>query len=85
VGTEAIGLVPTFEQIWFDYGVHFARFADDLGPFLERPIRLRHHLCRRPRLDERRGCTSWLQTSPTLGIVLSPLIVIIAARTYFRR
>ena len=35
--------------------------------------------------DERRGCTSWLQTSPTLGIVLSPLIVIIAARTYFRR
>ena len=33
--------------------------------------------------DERRGYyTGWLQTSPTLGIVLS-LIVIIAARTYF--
>jgi MFS family permease len=33
--------------------------------------------------DERRGYyTGWLQTSPTLGIVLS-LAVIIAARTYF--
>ena len=33
--------------------------------------------------DERRGYyTGWLQTSPTLGIVLS-LIVIIASRTYF--
>jgi MFS family permease len=33
--------------------------------------------------DERRGYyTGWLQTSPTLGIVLS-LIVIIATRTYF--
>src|SRR3982074_1610498 len=33
--------------------------------------------------DERRGYyTGWLQTSPTLGIVLS-LLVIIAVRTYF--
>ena len=33
--------------------------------------------------DERRGYyTGWLQTSPTLGIVLS-LVVIIAVRTYF--
>jgi hypothetical protein len=29
-------------------------------------------------------CTGWLQTSPTLGIVLS-VIVSIAARTYFPR
>src|SRR3974377_1826361 len=83
LGTGAIGLIPTFDQIGL--AAAFILFA----------LRMIQGLCLGgsyggaiPYLAEdrpaaRRGYyTGWLQTSPTLGIVLS-LIVIIATRTYF--
>ena len=83
LGTGAIGLIPTFELIGL--AAAFILFA----------LRMIQGLCLGGQYggaityvaenvsDERRGYyTGWLQTSPTLGIVLS-LIVIIAARTYF--
>jgi len=83
LGTGAIGLIPTFESIGL--AAAFILFA----------LRMIQGLCLGGQYggaityvaenvsDERRGYyTGWLQTSPTLGIVLS-LIVIIAARTYF--
>jgi MFS family permease len=83
LGTGAIGLIPTFEQIGL------------AAAFILFGLRMIQGLCLGGQYggaityvaenvsDERRGYyTGWLQTSPTLGIVLS-LIVIIAARTYF--
>jgi MFS family permease len=83
LGTGAIGLIPTYESI----GVTAA--------FLLFALRMIQGLCLGGEYggaityvaehvpDERRGYyTGWLQTSPTLGIVVS-LAVIIAARTYF--
>src|SRR5262245_51021622 len=82
LGTAAIGLVPTFDQIGLAAAVMLVC------------LRMVQGLCRGGQYgggisyvddhvpDAARGYyTGWLQTSPTLGIVLS-LIVIIATRTY---
>lgn len=83
LGTGAIGLVPTFDTIGIG------------APIILLALRIIQGLCLGGQYggaityvaehvsDERRGYyTGWLQTSPTLGILLS-LIVIIATRTYF--
>jgi MFS family permease len=83
LGTGAIGLIPTFESIGL--AAAFILFALRMiqglclgGQYGGAITYVAEHVS-----DERRGYyTGWLQTSPTLGIVLS-LIVIIAARTYF--
>jgi MFS family permease len=83
LGTGAIGLIPTFESIGL--AAAFLLFALRMiqglclgGQYGGAITYVAEHVS-----DERRGYyTGWLQTSPTLGIVLS-LIVIIAARTYF--
>src|SRR5947209_5794534 len=83
LGTGAIGLIPTFDQIGL--AAAFILFALRMiqglclgGEYGGAITYVAEHVS-----DERRGYyTGWLQTSPTLGIVLS-LIVIIATRTYF--
>ena len=83
LGTGAIGLIPTFELIGL--AAAFILFALRMiqglclgGQYGGAITYVAEHVS-----DERRGYyTGWLQTSPTLGIVLS-LIVIIAIRTYF--
>src|SRR5262245_36134485 len=81
--TGAIGLIPTFEQIGLSAAIILfcLRMLQGLclgGSYGGAITYVAEHVT-----DERRGYyTGWLQTSPTLGIVLS-LIVIIATRTYF--
>src|SRR5262245_29405199 len=83
LGTGAIGLIPTFETIGL--AAAFILFALRMlqglclgGSYGGAITYVAEHVP-----EERRGYyTGWLQTSPTLGIVLS-LIVIIAVRTYF--
>jgi MFS family permease len=83
LGTGAIGLIPTFESIGL--AAAFILFALRMiqglclgGEYGGAITYVAEHVS-----DERRGYyTGWLQTSPTLGIVLS-LAVIIATRTYF--
>src|SRR6188508_1247372 len=83
IGTGTIGLLPTIDQIGL------------LAAFLLFLLRMIQGLCLGGEYggaityvaehvsDERRGYyTGWLQTSPTLGIVVS-LAVIIATRSYF--
>src|SRR4030095_1029968 len=83
IGTGCIGLIPTYEQIGL------------LAAFLLFFLRMIQGLCLGAEYggaityvaehvsDERRGYyTGWLQTSPTLGIVVS-LAVVIGCRTYF--
>ena len=79
LGTGVIGLIPTFDQI----GVAAA--------FLLFGLRMIQGLCLGGAItyvaehvsDERRGYyTGWLQTSPTLGIVVA-LAVVLATRGYF--
>jgi MFS family permease len=83
LGTGAIGLIPTFDRIGL------------AAAFILFGLRMIQGLCLGGEYggaityvaenvpDERRGYyTGWLQTSPTLGIVVS-LAVIIATRTYF--
>src|SRR5258705_2277700 len=66
-----------------DRRVPSLRLADDPRPVPGRRVWRRHHLRCRACTDESRGYyTGWLQTSPTLGIVVS-LAVIIVTRTYF--
>jgi MFS family permease len=83
LGTGAIGLIPTFEQIGLAAAIILfcLRMIQGLclgGQYGGAITYVAEHVS-----DEHRGYyTGWLQTSPTLGIVLS-LIVIIAARTYF--
>ena len=82
LGTGAIGLIPTFDQIGLAAAIILfcLRMIQGLclgGQYGGAITYVAEHVS-----DERRGYyTGWLQTSPTLGIVLS-LIVIIAARTY---
>src|SRR5258708_18531570 len=82
LGTGAIGLIPTFEQIGLSAAIILfcLRMIQGLclgGQYGGAMPYVAEHVS-----DERRGYyTGWLQTSPTLGIVLS-LIVIIATRTY---
>ena len=83
VGTGAIGLVPTYESIGISAAVILLalRMIQGLclgGQYGGAITYVAEHVS-----DEHRGYyTGWLQTSPTLGIVLS-LLVIIATRTYF--
>src|SRR4029077_16930178 len=82
LGTGAIGLIPTFDQIGLAAAVILfcLRMIQGLclgGQYGGAITYVAEHV-----EDRHRGYyTGWLQTSPTLGIVLS-LIVIIATRTY---
>jgi len=83
VGTGAIGLIPTFESIglaaaFILFGLRMVQGLCLGGSYGGAITFVAEHVS-----DERRGYyTGWLQTSPTLGIVLS-LLVIILVRTYF--
>jgi MFS family permease len=83
LGTGAIGLIPTFDQIGLAaaiilFGLRMVQGLCLGGQYGGAITYVAEHVS-----DERRGYyTGWLQTSPTLGIVLS-LIVIVASRTYF--
>jgi MFS family permease len=83
VGTGAIGLIPTYESIGLTaaFALFGLRMIQGLclgGEYGGAITYVAEHVP-----DERRGYyTGWLQTSPTLGIVVS-LAVIIATRTYF--
>src|ERR1700719_4590596 len=83
LGTGAIGLIPTFDTIglaaaFILFGLRMIQGLCLGGQYGGAITYVAEHVS-----DERRGYyTGWLQTSPTLGIVVS-LVVIIAARTYF--
>jgi MFS family permease len=83
LGTGAIGLIPTFEQIGLTaafilFGLRMVQGLCLGGEYGGAITYVAEHVP-----DERRGYyTGWLQTSPTLGIVVS-LAVIIATRTLF--
>src|SRR5207344_1139731 len=83
IGTGAIGLIPTYESIGLAaaftlFGLRMIQGLCLGGEYGGAITYVAEHVS-----DERRGYyTGWLQTSPTLGIVLS-LIVIIGCRTYF--
>src|SRR5437588_5226988 len=83
LGTGCIGLIPTFQEIGLSAA--FILFALRMIPGLclggEYGGAITYVAEHVP--DERRGYyTGWLQTSPTLGIVVS-LAVILATRSYF--
>src|SRR3982751_3305054 len=83
LGTGAIGLIPTIDTIGFSaafilFGLRMIQGLGLGGEYGGAITYVAEHVS-----DERRGYyTGWLQTSPTLGIVVS-LAVIIATRTYF--
>ena len=83
LGTGAIGLIPSYASIGLSaaFILFSLRMIQGLclgGEYGGAITYVAEHVS-----DERRGFyTGWLQTSPTLGIVVS-LAVIIAARTYF--
>jgi MFS family permease len=83
IGTGCIGLLPTIDQIGLlaAFLLFFLRMIQGLclgGEYGGAITYVAEHVS-----DERRGYyTGWLQTSPTLGIVVS-LVVIIATRSYF--
>ena len=82
LGTGAIGLIPTFDSIglaaaFILFGLRMIQGLCLGGSYGGAITYVAEHVS-----DERRGYyTGWLQTSPTLGIVLS-LVVIIVTRTY---
>ena len=83
LGTGAIGLIPTFDQIGLSAAIILfcLRMIQGLclgGSYGGAITYVAEHVPE----DKRGYYTGWLQTSPTLGIVLS-LIIIIATRTYF--
>src|SRR6266508_2800519 len=83
IGTGVIGLIPTFDQIGIAaaftlFGLRMVQGLCLGGEYGGAITYVAEHVS-----DERRGYyTGWLQTSPTLGIVVS-LAVIIATRSYF--
>src|SRR6266702_3910602 len=83
IGTGAIGLIPTYESIGLSaaftlFGLRMIQGLCLGGEYGGAITYVAEHVS-----DERRGYyTGWLQTSPTLGIVVS-LAVIIATRQYF--
>jgi MFS family permease len=83
LGTGAIGLIPTYESIGLTaafllFGLRMIQGLCLGGEYGGAITYVAEHVS-----DERRGYyTGWLQTSPTLGIVVS-LAVIIGCRTYF--
>jgi MFS family permease len=82
LGTGAIGLIPTFEAIGLTAAILLfsLRMIQGLclgGEYGGAITYVAEHVS-----DERRGFyTGWLQTSPTLGIVVS-MIVIVGTRAY---
>ncbi len=82
IGTGAIGLIPSFDTIGVSAAIILfcLRMIQGLclgGQYGGAITYVAEHVS-----DERRGYyTGWLQTSPTLGIVLS-LVVIIVVRAY---
>src|SRR6202162_3030809 len=83
LGTGAIGLIPDFHSIglaaaFILFGLRMIQGLCLGGEYGGAITYVADHVA-----DEHRGYyTGWLQTSPTLGIVVS-LAVIIATRTYF--
>jgi len=83
IGTGCIGLIPTFQDIglaaaFILFGLRMIQGLCLGGEYGGAITYVAEHVS-----DERRGYyTGWLQTSPTLGIVVS-LAVIIACRHYF--
>lgn len=83
LGTGAIGLIPTYQSIGITaafilFGLRMIQGLCLGGEYGGAITYVAEHVP-----DDSRGYyTGWLQTSPTLGIVVS-LGVIIAARTYF--
>src|SRR5438046_3612866 len=83
IGTGCIGLIPTYADIGLSaafllFGMRMIQGLCLGGEYGGAITYVAEHVA-----DEHRGYyTGWLQTSPTLGIVLS-LGVIIATRTYF--
>jgi MFS family permease len=83
LGTGAIGLIPTYESIGLTaafllFGLRMIQGLCLGGEYGGAITYVAEHVP-----DQSRGYyTGWLQTSPTLGIVVS-LAVIIATRTYF--
>jgi MFS family permease len=83
LGTGAIGLIPTYQSIglaaaFLLFGLRMIQGLCLGGEYGGAITYVAEHVP-----DESRGYyTGWLQTSPTLGIVVS-LAVIIATRTYF--
>ena len=83
LGTGAIGLIPTYESIGLSaafilFGLRMVQGLCLGGEYGGAITYVAEHV-----EDQHRGYyTGWLQTSPTLGIVVS-LAVIIATRTYF--
>jgi len=83
LGTGAIGLIPTYESIglaaaFLLFGLRMIQGLCLGGEYGGAITYVAEHVP-----DDSRGYyTGWLQTSPTLGIVVS-LAVIIATRTYF--
>ncbi|NOJ48923.1 MFS transporter [Bradyrhizobium archetypum] len=83
LGTGAIGLIPTYESIGLTaafilFGLRMVQGLCLGGEYGGAITYVAEHVP-----DESRGYyTGWLQTSPTLGIVVS-LAVIIATRSYF--
>jgi MFS family permease len=83
VGTGCIGLIPTFQSIGLSaafilFGLRMIQGLCLGGEYGGAITYVAEHVS-----DERRGYyTGWLQTSPTLGIVVS-LVAIIGCRTYF--
>jgi len=83
LGTGAIGLIPTFASIGLTaafvlFGLRIIQGLCLGGEYGGAITYVAEHVP-----DDSRGYyTGWLQTSPTLGIVVS-LAVIIATRTYF--
>src|ERR1700730_12941118 len=83
LGTGAIVLIPTFDQIGLAAAIILFCLRMIQGLCLGGSYGGAITYVAENVPEERRGYyTGWLQTSPTLGIVLS-LIVIIATRTYF--
>ena len=83
LGTGAIGLIPTFDQIGLAAAIILFCLRMIQGLCLGGSYGGAITYVAENVPEERRGYyTGWLQTSPTLGIVLS-LIVIIATRAYF--
>jgi len=83
LGTGCIGLIPTFQSIglaaaFILFGLRMIQGLCLGGEYGGAITYVAEHVS-----DERRGYyTGWLQTSPTLGIVVS-LAAIIGCRTYF--
>jgi MFS family permease len=83
LGTGAIGLIPTYASIGLSaafllFGLRMIQGLCLGGEYGGAITYVAEHVS-----DRRRGYyTGWLQTSPTLGIVVS-LAVIVATRTYF--